>query len=60
VTPRLVRTQHLVGTPDEICEKLRTLAALGIGTFATVTYTVADKAAMVREIGERIIRRCGA
>jgi alkanesulfonate monooxygenase SsuD/methylene tetrahydromethanopterin reductase-like flavin-dependent oxidoreductase (luciferase family) len=60
VTPRLVRTQHLVGTPDEICAKLRALAELGIRTFATVTYTVTDKAAAVREIGERIIRRFGA
>jgi 5,10-methylenetetrahydromethanopterin reductase len=58
VTPRLVRSQHLVGTPDDICEKLGTLAELGIKTFATVTYTVADKAAMVKEIGERIISRC--
>jgi 5,10-methylenetetrahydromethanopterin reductase len=60
VTPRLVQTQHLVGTPDEICAKLRALAELGIRTFATVTYTVSDKAAMVREIGERIIARCDA
>jgi 5,10-methylenetetrahydromethanopterin reductase len=57
VTPRIVRLQHLAGTPDAIGEKLLALGTLGIKTFATVTYTLIDKKGMIREIGDRIISR---
>jgi len=57
VTPRIIDTQHLVGTPDHICEKLAHLSQIGIRTFATVTYTLLDKRAMVRTIGDRVISR---
>jgi 5,10-methylenetetrahydromethanopterin reductase len=57
VTRRIIETQHLVGTQDQIGEKLAGLGQLGIRTFATVTYTLLDKEGMVRRIGERIISR---
>jgi 5,10-methylenetetrahydromethanopterin reductase len=57
VTRRIIETQHLAGTPAEICEKLARLGELGIRTFATVTYTLLDKQGMVSKIGERIISR---
>jgi 5,10-methylenetetrahydromethanopterin reductase len=59
VTPRIIEVQHLAGTPEEIQAKLRAVEALGIRTFATVTYTLGDKRGMTREIGDRIISRLG-
>jgi hypothetical protein len=57
VTPRIIETQHLAGTPDQILVKLDQVAKLGIKTFATVTYTLLDKKGMLKAIGDQIIAR---
>ena len=55
ITQRIINSQHLVGTSDDICEQLQKLEDAGMKTFGTVTYTIADKRDMLREIGEKII-----
>ena len=55
ITPRILRSQHLVGTRDEVCEQLGRLEEAGMKTFGTVTYTIADKREMMRRIGEEVI-----
>ena len=57
ITPRILEAQHLVGTPDEVCERLRRLEEAGMKTFGTVTYTIDDKRDMMREIGRHVIPR---
>ena len=55
ITDRIIDIQHLMGTPEDIAEKLETIGELGINTFATVTYTVIDKNGMVKEIGDKVL-----
>ena len=46
---------HMVGRPEDICEKISRVGQLGIGTIATVTYPVGDKKGMLREIGDKVM-----
>ena len=55
VTQRLIDSQQLAGNVDDICEKIQEVGELGIKTIATVTYTIADKKGMLREIGSKIM-----
>lgn len=55
VTQRIIDSQHLVGRPEEVCEKLHKLQEVGVKAFGTVTYTIVDKKGMMREIGNRIM-----
>ncbi len=55
VTQRTVDLYHLVGKPEDICEKLYKVQQLGIKTMATVTYSITDKKGMMREIGDKIM-----
>ena len=57
ITPHILRSQHLVGTPDQVCAQLERLEEAGMKTFGTVTYTIDDKREMMREIGTHIIPR---
>ena len=57
ITPRILRSQHLVGSADQVCEQLQRLEEAGMRTFGTVTYTIDDKRDMMREIGAHIIPR---
>ena len=55
VTPEMLDTQQVVGTPEQVCEQLRRIEEAGFRTFGTVTYTIADKRGMMRRIGEEVI-----
>ncbi len=57
ITQNILDVQHLVGRPDDICEKLEIIRNLGIDTFATVTYTIFDKIGIIQLIGEDIISK---
>ena len=57
ITPRILHSQHLVGTPEKVSEQLERLEEAGMKTFGTVTYTIDDKRGMMREIGNHIIPR---
>jgi len=46
---------HMVGKPDDICEKIDKVGQLGIKTMATVTYPLSDKKGMLKEIGDKVI-----
>jgi 5,10-methylenetetrahydromethanopterin reductase len=46
---------HMVGKPEDICEKIHQVGQLGIKTMATVTYPLSDKKGMLREIGEKVM-----
>ena len=45
----------MVGTPEQVCEQLARIEEAGFRTFGTVTYTIGDKRAMMRRIGEEVI-----
>ena len=55
ITQQILDVQHLVGSPEDIADKLETIGELGIHTFATVTYTIFDKKGMVETIGDEVI-----
>lgn len=55
ITQRIIESQHAVGTPEQICDKLSKLEEAGMKTFGTVTYTIDDKRDMMRQIGTEII-----
>ena len=55
VTPRMLDAMHLVGRADDICEGIAKLIEVGTTTIATATYTIIDKRAMMRRIGEEIM-----
>ena len=57
ITQRIIDSQHVVGTTEQIGEQLQRLDEAGMKTFGTVTYTIADKRDMMREIGSSIIPR---
>ena len=46
---------HMVGRPEDICEKIHRVGKLGVRTIATVTYPVGDKKGMLREIGDKVM-----
>jgi len=47
----------LVGTADEICERLEELKEIGLGCVMCLVYTLADRKGMVEKIGKQIISR---
>ena len=55
VTKLTTGLYHMVGKPDDICEKIDRVGRLGIKTVATVTYPLGDKKGMLREIGEKVM-----
>ena len=55
ITREMLDTQQVVGTPEQVCEQLARIEAAGFETFGTVTYTIGDKRAMMRRIGEEVI-----
>ena len=55
MTLRMIECVHLVGSAEEIGEKIRALAEVGVTTVATATYTIVDKKRMVRDVAERIM-----
>ena len=57
ITQRIIDSQHVVGTPEQVCEQLQKLSDAGMKTFGTVTYTIDDKRDMMREIGSQVISR---
>ena len=46
---------HMVGTPEDICDKIAKVGQLGIKTMATVTYPLTDKKGMLKEIGDKVM-----
>jgi 5,10-methylenetetrahydromethanopterin reductase len=57
MTQRIIDCVHMIGTPDEIGERIRALVEAGVTTIATATYTIIDKASMLRAISDRIMPR---
>ena len=55
ITKLITGLYHMVGKPEDICEKISRVGQLGIGTIATVTYPVSDKKGMLREIGDKVM-----
>ena len=55
VTQRLIDYFLLVGSADEICERLYELQEIGLGGVMCLVYTLADRKGMIKEIGDRII-----
>jgi 5,10-methylenetetrahydromethanopterin reductase len=54
-TMRTVDFFHLVGTPEQIAERIHELAECGVTNISCVLYTLKDKIAMMNKIGERLI-----
>ena len=55
ITQRIINSQHVVGTPDDICEQLKLLEEAGMKTFGTVTYTIDEKRDMMLEIADKVM-----
>ena len=55
ITREMLDTQQVVGTPEQVREQLARIEEAGFETFGTVTYTIGDKRAMMRRIGEEVI-----
>ena len=59
VSQRLIDFYHISGPPSEMCERIEQLGELGIKTISMTAYTLIDKKAMFRKVGEHIIPRFG-
>ena len=55
VTKLTTGLYHMVGRPEDICEKIERVGRLGIRTIATVTYPLRDKKEMLRKVGEKVM-----
>ena len=55
ITPAMLDTQHVVGTPEQICEQLKRIEDAGFKTFGTVTYTIEHKREMMQTIAETVM-----
>lgn len=55
MTQRIIDCVHMIGTPDEIRDKIGRLIQAGATTIATATYTILDKAGMLRAIADEIM-----
>jgi 5,10-methylenetetrahydromethanopterin reductase len=55
ITRLTTNLYHMVGKPEDICEKIHNVGQLGIKTIATVTYPLSDKKGMMREIGDKVM-----
>lgn len=58
VSDRLIDHYHLIGTPEEIRQRIEALRAERVSTVSMTTYTLADRTAMIREVGSRVIPLC--
>lgn len=56
-TQRVVDFYHLVGTADEIVERIHELRDCGVTTISCVLYTLNDKIGMMKKISEQIMPR---
>lgn len=54
-TQRVVDFYHLVGTADEIVERIRELRECGVTNISCVLYTINDKIGMMRKISEQVM-----
>ena len=54
-TQRMIDFFHLVGTPEDICERIDKVGQLGIKAISTVDFTIIDSKGMMREIGSKIM-----
>ena len=59
VTWRLIDYYMLVGSEDEVCERIQDLRNRGLAGLMPLIYTIQDKQTMMQEIGARIISRFG-
>ena len=57
VTQRMVDFMHLVGTPDDISERISVLGELGANNISTVVFTSTDRVATMRAIASDIMPR---
>jgi 5,10-methylenetetrahydromethanopterin reductase len=56
-TQRVVDFFHLVGTADEITERIHELRECGVTTISCVLYTLKDKIGMMKKISDQIMPR---
>jgi alkanesulfonate monooxygenase SsuD/methylene tetrahydromethanopterin reductase-like flavin-dependent oxidoreductase (luciferase family) len=54
-TQRTVDFFHLVGTPEQIAERIHELADCGVTNISCVLYTLKDKIGMMNKIGQRLM-----
>jgi 5,10-methylenetetrahydromethanopterin reductase len=52
---RQIECIHIVGSVEEICEKIHALGEVGVTTIATANYTIIDKKRMITDVGEQIM-----
>jgi 5,10-methylenetetrahydromethanopterin reductase len=57
MTQRMIDFTHLVGTPEDICERLAVLQELGVSNISGQVYTLVDRHGMMRTIAQTIIPR---
>ena len=57
VSWRLIDFWHLCAGADEICHRIDALRETGLATVSMTVYTVADKLAMIRRVGDEVIAR---
>jgi len=55
ITPAMLDTMHVVGTPEQVCEQLKRIEDAGFKTFGTVTYTIKDKREMMQRIAAEVM-----
>jgi 5,10-methylenetetrahydromethanopterin reductase len=56
-TTRVVELSHLVGTADEIAERIQELDDCGVTNISHPTYTTRDKIGLMDKIGDQLIAR---
>lgn len=54
-TPRMVDNFSLTGTPDDICEGIEKLHAVGVTAISALFHTIKDKKGMIKEISDKIM-----
>ncbi len=57
VSQRVNEFVNVVGTPDEICERLTELGGLGVTTIECALYSMADPIGMMKRISTQIMPR---
>ena len=58
VSWRLIDFWHLCGGAEDIRARVAALRAIGVRTVSMTVYTLADKLAMIRRVGEKLIPGC--
>ena len=54
-TQRIIDFFHIVGPPEEICERVEQLGNIGITNISTTVFTIIDKKGMMDKIGNTIM-----